>query len=342
MEPILRIEDLSVSFCTPQGEVEAIRGVSLSLKKGEILAVVGESGSGKSVLCRAVMRLLPPRAKIKSGRIIADGEDLVRFSENEMRRLRGRFFSMVLQDPLASLHPTMSVGAQIAEAVLQQKNVSKAQAAQRALALLQSVGIDDAPRRFALPPHYFSGGMRQRCVLAVALAGTPQILFADEPTTALDVTMQAQILDLLRQLRRETGLSIVFASHDLGAVARVADRVAVMYAGKVVEIGTAEDIFYDPRHPYTWALLGALPTAAAKGERLRSIPGAMPNMLHPPVGDAFAARNPHALRIDYEEMPPLLRISDTHSAATWLLDPRAPHIEPPIRRKGRDAAWTRK
>lgn len=337
MKPLLEIKNLSVSFAAPEGEIEAVRDVSLTLNKGEALAIVGESGCGKSVLCKAVLKLLPKRARVKAGKVIACGEEITALSEPEMRRLRGRVLSMVFQDPLTSLNPTIPVGAQITEAILRHHPVGKAEARRRALALLDLVGIADPAERFALQPHYFSGGMRQRCVLAIALACGPEILFADEPTTALDVTTQAQILDLLRDLQRRMGLSIVFISHDLGVVARIADRIAIMYAGKVVELGTAEDIFYDPRHPYTWALLGALPSLAKKGGRLSGIPGMPPSMLHPPKGDAFAARSAYAMRIDYEQMPPMTKVSETHSAATWLLHPGAPSVRRPVfagRRRG--------
>lgn len=326
----LEIEHVSVSFDTPQGEIEAVRDVSLTLRRGEILALVGESGCGKSVLCKAAMRLLPRRARIKAGRILADGEDVARASERRMCALRGRFFSMAFQNPLTALHPTLSVGAQIAEAAWAHGE-GKAAAKARAAALLARVGIRRAEARFDLRPHYFSGGERQRVALAVALACRPQVLFADEITTALDVTVQTQILDLLRELREIETLSVVFVSHDLGAVARVADRVAVLYAGRLVEIGTVEEIFYDARHPYTWGLLGAHPALCARGEALSCIAGMPPDLLNPPPGDAFAARNPYALRIDYEEAPPLFRISETHSAATWLLDKRAPQVAPPRR-----------
>ena len=213
--------------------------------------------------------------------------------------------------------------------------MSREDAQKLAVEMLHRVGIDDPAQRMLLQPHYFSGGMRQRCVLAIALALNPHILFADEPTTALDVTVQAQMLDLLRNIQRKTGIGIVLVSHDLGVVARVADRVAVMYAGKIVEIGTAEEIFYDPRHPYTWGLLGALPSQAVENGELRGIPGMPPTLLDPPPGDAFAERNQYAMKIDYERMPPMFPVSETHSAATWLLDERAPAVTPPVTIKRR-------
>lgn len=300
MADLLNVEHLSVSFFTPAGEVQAVRDVSFSLKAGEVLAIVGESGCGKSVLCKSILRLLPQTAKIKSGKIIVDGTDITAYREREMTALRGSLFSMVFQDPMTALDPTMTIGAQIAEAVLAHK------------------------------PKLEKTAVRERVVLAIALAGNPRILFADEPTTALDVTIQAQILDLLRDVQRKLGTATVFVTHDLGVVARVADRVAVMYAGKIVETGTAEEIFYDPRHPYTWGLLRSLPALSRGKETLPSIPGMPPTLIDPPQGDVFAPRNEYALAIDYEEAPPMFRVSDTHYAATWLLDERAPKITPPV------------
>jgi peptide/nickel transport system ATP-binding protein len=328
---ILELRNLSVSFDTPEGEVEAVRDVSLSLTGGETLAVVGESGCGKTVMCQSVMKLLPKTAKIKQGRIIACGEDITDYTDGQMRPLRGSVFSMIFQDPMTTLNPTIPVGSQITEAIHRHKKVSREEARNQAEKLLSLVGIDDPLRRMRLQPHFFSGGMRQRCVLAIALALNPKILFADEPTTSLDVTVQANMLDLLRDLQKKTGIGIVFISHDLGVVARIADRVAVMYAGRIVEIGTTEEIFYDPHHPYTWGLLRALPSAAMETGALCQIPGMPPSLLCPPPGDAFAARNEYALAIDYKQAPPMFKISDTHSAATWLLDKRAPAIARPVR-----------
>ena len=330
MSELLEVKDLSVTFPSPQGDVQAVRGVSFTLRPGEVLAVVGESGCGKSALCRAVLGLLPPKAKI-AGEIRVNGTDICGLRERELRRLRGKLFSMVFQDPLTALNPTMTVGAQIAEAVrVHDRRAGRAAVEARVEELMALVGIQDAPTRKKLWPHQFSGGMRQRAVLAIALAGDPQILFADEPTTALDVTIQAQILDLLRELQQKLGTATVLVSHDLGVVARAADRVAVMYAGRIVEIGTAEEVYYDPRHPYTWALLRALPALARHGEPLYTIPGMPPTLIDPPAGDAFAERNEYALAIDYREQPPMFRVTDTHYAATWLLDPRAPQVTPPI------------
>lgn len=331
MSALLEVDHLAVSFYPAAGEVQAVRGVSFSLQRGEVLAIVGESGCGKSVLCKSIMGLLPDVARIKSGSIRVRGEELVGKSERELQKLRGRLFSMVFQDPMTSLNPTMPIGRQIAEAVrVHAPELPRAAVRARMLELMQLVGIDRAPERMKLCPHHFSGGMRQRAVMAIALAGSPEILFADEPTTALDVTIQAQILDLLREVQRQLGTATVFVTHDLGVVARVADRVAVMYAGKIVETGTVDEIFYDTRHPYTWGLLRSLPAFSRGEEELAAIPGMPPALLDPPKGDAFAARNPWALAIDYEEEPPMFRVSDTHYAATWLLDPRAPKITLPV------------
>lgn len=329
MEPILQLKNLSISFDTTSGEVEAVRDVNLTLQKGEILAIVGESGCGKTVLSQSVLKLLPKTSSIKSGKIIVDGEDITYYKEKQMRNIRGSVLSMVFQDPMTTLNPTIPIGKQITEAILKHNKVTKEEAKRRAIEMLDLVGIEDPVYRFALQPHFFSGGMRQRCVLAIALASNPKILFADEPTTSLDVTVQAKMLDLLLDIRQKRDISIVFISHDLGVVARIADRVAVMYAGKIVEVGTAEEVFYDPRHPYTWGLLATLPSNTKEGEQLRSIPGMPPVMLDPPPGDAFAVRNEYALKIDYEEMPPMFQISPTHFAATWLLDERAPKVNPP-------------
>lgn len=326
---LLKLDNLSVSFYNPRGEVEAVRDVNLTLNKGEILAIVGESGCGKTVMSKSVLKLLPKSAKIKQGKIIVDGEDITNYSEKQMRNIRGSLLSMVFQDSMTTLNPTIPIGKQIMESILKHNKISKSEAKERALEMLNLVGIDDAVHRFDLQPHYFSGGMRQRGALAIALASNPKILFADECTTALDVTVQAKIIDLLLEIRDKMGIGIVFVSHDLGVVARIADRVAIMYAGKIVEIGTAEEIFYDCRHPYTWGLLSALPSMAKKGEMLKSIPGMPPSMINLPEGDAFALRNEYAMAIDYKIMPPMFKITETHSAATWLLDKRAPQIDKP-------------
>lgn len=324
---LLEARNLSVAIHTPEGIVQAVRDVSFSLRRGEVLAIVGESGSGKSILCKSIMRLLPPSAQIVAGQILVDGVDIAGCGRREMERMRGKTFSMVFQDPLAALNPTMRIGAQIGEAVkVHAPQLAKRAVAARVAELLALVGIEHGAERQKLYPHQLSGGMRQRCVMAIALASEPRILFADEPTTSLDVTIQAQILDLLVSIQQKFRIATIFVTHDLGVVARAADRVAILYAGKIVEIGTAEEIFYDPRHPYTWGLLRSLPVLSKGKRELPTIPGRPPSLLKPPPGDAFAYRNPCALAIDYEEMPPLFRVTDTHFAATWLLAPEAPEM----------------
>lgn len=330
MENILELKNLTVSIDSPMGKVEAVRGVSLALRPGEILAIVGESGCGKSMLCRSIMKLLPRSARIEGGQIIANGADITGYSQRDMNRLRGKLFSMVLQDPMTALDLTQTVEAQIAEAVrVHSPRLDRQAVHRRVMELMELVGIPQPEKRGKLYPYHFSGGQRQRVVMAIALAADPKILLADEPTTALDVTVQAQILDLLKDIQHRLHTATILVSHDLGVVARAADRVAIMYAGRIVEIGTAEDIYYDPRHPYTWGLMRSLP-ALAKGGQLYTIPGMPPSLVHPPRGDAFACRNEYALAIDYEEAPPMFRVSDTHYAATWLLDERAPRVTPPI------------
>lgn len=327
MVNLLEVKNLSVNIKETAGTVQAVRDVSFSLRAGEVLAIVGESGSGKSILCRAILRLLPPTAKIAAGQILVDGVDISGFCEREMEKMRGKVFSMVFQDPSATLNPTMSIGAQIAEAVtVHAPQLNRKEVGARVLELLNLVGIDHGKERQKLYPHHFSGGMRQRCVMAIALASMPRILFADEPTTSLDVTMQAQILDLLISIQQKFRIATIFVTHDLGIVARAADRVAIMYAGKIVEIGTTEEIFYDSRHPYTWGLLRSLPSFSRGQKELPTIPGSPPSLMNLPPGDAFSYRNPYALAIDYEKMPPMFQVTDTHFAATWLLHPKAPNI----------------
>ena len=326
-ETILSVQDLRVSFRAYGGTVQALRGISLELKKGETLAIVGESGSGKSVTSKAIMGILPMNASIDEGSIMYDGMDLTRVDESRMHEIRGKRIGLVFQDPLSSLNPIMKVGKQIME-VLTRQGMSKARAREQALQLMRDVGIPEPERRIDQYPFQFSGGMRQRIVIAIALAGNPEILICDEPTTALDVTVQARILELINKIRAERNLSVIFITHDMGVVAQMADRICVMYAGKVVETGTAEEIFFEPAHPYTWALLSSMPDLETK-ERLEAIPGTPPNMIHPPKGDAFAVRNRYALEIDYETEPPMFRLSPTHMAATWLLHPDAPKVDMP-------------
>ncbi|MCM3124843.1 ABC transporter ATP-binding protein [Mesobacillus sp. AQ2] len=336
MENILEVKDLNISFHTFAGEVQAIRGVNFDLKKGETLAIVGESGSGKSVTTKAIMRLLPPgNSEIKNGQILFDGKDLTKLTDRQMQKIRGKDISMIFQDPMTSLNPTMTVGKQIMEPLIKHQNMSKSTAMERAVQLLKLVGIPKPELRVKQYPHQFSGGMRQRVVIAIALACNPKVLIADEPTTALDVTIQAQILELMKDLQKKIDTSIIFITHDLGVVANVADRVAVMYGGKIVEIGTVDEVFYNPQHPYTWGLISSMPSLDAKEEELYAIPGTPPNLLHPPKGDAFAPRNEYAMQIDLEEQPPMFKVSDTHYAATWLLHPDAPKVEPPEAVKSR-------
>ncbi|CAG9612867.1 Oligopeptide transport ATP-binding protein OppD [Bacillus rhizoplanae] len=330
MKTLLEVKDLHVSFDTHAGEVQAVRGVTFDLKKGETLAIVGESGSGKSVTSKALMDLIPkPPGRIKNGEIIFDGRDLTKLTEKEMQQIRGKEIAMIFQDPMTSLNPTMTIGNQIMEGLIKHQGMSKADARKVAVELLDLVGIPNPEARLKQYPHQFSGGMRQRVVIAMALACNPKLLIADEPTTALDVTIQAQILELMKDIQQKTEAAIIFITHDLGVVANVADRVAVMYAGKVVEIGTVDEIFYNPKHPYTWGLLASMPSLDGGEEELYAIPGTPPDLLKPPKGDAFAARNPKALKIDFEMEPPLFKVSDTHYAATWLLHEQAPNVEPP-------------
>ena len=325
-EHILQVNHLEVSFRTGSGLVRAVRDISFRLEKGRTLAIVGESGSGKSVTSRAIMGLLAPNAQVGGGEILYKGKDLLKMPEKELCKLRGGKIAMIFQDPLSALDPIMPIGKQIAETMVINGKLSPADAKNRAIQLMEEVGIREAKSRYGKYPFEFSGGMRQRIVIAIALAADPEILICDEPTTALDVTIQAQILELLGRLKEERHLSMIFITHDLGVVANVADDIAVMYAGKIVERGTAEDVFYDPRHPYTWALLNAMPDLETAG-KLQAIPGSPPNMHQPIIGDAFAPRNPYAMQIDFEQQPPMFEISPTHAAATGLLHPNAPKVK---------------
>ena len=328
MEPILQVKDLTVSFRAFAGKVQAVRGVSFELNRGETLAIVGESGSGKSVTIKTVLGILAKNATIESGEIWYQGEDMAKYTEQDFYKIRGKKISLVFQDPLSALNPIMKIGKQITEALILSKSIDRDGAKARAIELMDAVGIPQPELRYDQYPFQFSGGMRQRIVIAIALASNPEVLICDEPTTALDVTIQAKILELINEIKRERGLSIIFITHDMGVVANMADRICVMYAGKIVEVGTSDEIFYEPAHPYTWARLSSMPDLDTK-EELFSIPGAPPNMLAPPKGDAFAPRNKYALEIDFEEEPPFFKLSDTHYAATWLLHPDAPKVEMP-------------
>lgn len=325
---ILEIKNLHVSFNTYNGKVQAVRGVNIALKKGETLAIVGESGSGKSVTVRSVMQLLANNTNYDQGEIFFEGEDLLLKSDKEMQSIRGQKIAMIFQDPMTSLNPVMKIGDQIAESIRLHQKKSRKEAYKLASELLELVGIENPVQRMKQYPFQFSGGQRQRIVIAIALACEPKILIADEPSTALDVTIQAQILELFKKIQKELEMSIIFITHDLGVVANVADRVAVMYAGKIVEIGQLVDVFYNPRHPYTWGLISSMPTTSTSGQ-LNTIPGSPPDLLDPPIGDAFAIRSDYAMAIDFESEPPLFRISDTHYAATWLEHPQAPEMNPP-------------
>ncbi len=338
-EKILEVKNLHVNFKTYAGKVKAIRNVNFDLEKGQTLAIVGESGSGKSVTTKTLMGLNAQNAEIPEGELLYKGKDLLKLSEVEWQKLRGNEISMIFQDPMTSLDPTMKIGKQIAEPLIKHKGMSKKEALARALDLMKQVGIPAAQEHINDYPHQWSGGMRQRAVIAIALAGDPEILIADEPTTALDVTIQAQIMHMMAELQERISSSIIFITHDLGVVAGFAHKVAVMYAGEIVEYGTVEEIFYNPQHPYTWGLLDSMPTVDSTVDRLVSIPGTPPDLLNPPKGDAFAARNKYALDIDFDEEPPFFEVSPTHFAKTWLLDPRAPKVEPSEKIKARWARW---
>jgi oligopeptide transport system ATP-binding protein len=335
-EVVLRVTDLRISFSTYVGEVQAVRGTSFDLRQGETLAIVGESGSGKSVAARSIMRLNPESNTIvRGGEILFEGEDLLKLSERRMQEIRGPKIAMVFQDPMTSLDPTMRVGRQITESLKKHLGMTGNAAKRRALELLKLVGIPNPGDRFRQYPHQFSGGMRQRVVIAIALACDPQVLIADEPTTALDVTIQAQILELLRELQERLGMSIILITHDLGVVASTAHRIAVMYGGKIIETGTVREIFYNPKMPYTWGLLASIPLLTAdRSQDLIPIPGTPPDATDPPKGCPFTARCPYAMRICEEEMPGYTTFSNEHRAACWLHHQMAPNVEPPARVRG--------
>ncbi len=338
-EEILRVRNLDISFQTTAGVVNAVRGVNLRVNRGETVAIVGESGSGKSVSAKAIMGILAKNGTIDRGQITfsyyRNPEEKVTREILEMKKddirshINGKRIAMVFQDPMTSLNPLMPVGKQIMEGMIWHYHTPKEEAYEKALELMKLVGITDAEKRIKNYPHQLSGGMRQRIVIAIALACDPELLICDEPTTALDVTIQAKILELIHDIQKKRQLSVIYITHDLGVVAKVADYVNVMYAGKIVESGTVEDVFYDPRHPYTWGLLSAMPDLGTNDERLYTIPGSPPNLLHKVTGDAFAPRNKYALKIDSRLEPPMFKISETHSAATWLMHPRAPKVDMP-------------
>ncbi|MFG6149746.1 ABC transporter ATP-binding protein [Halobacillus sp. B23F22_1] len=324
MEKILDIKDLHVSFVTYGGEVQAVRGVNLELYKGETLAIVGESGCGKSVTANSIMKLIPsPPGKIKKGSIYFKGKDMTKLSNKKVRKIRGVDISMIFQDPMTALNPTLTIGNQLTEGLKQHRSISSKQANDQAIEMLNLVGIPNPDERMKQYPHQFSGGMRQRIVIAMALICEPELLIADEPTTALDVTIQAQILQLFQKIQRETGVSIILITHDLGVVAKIANRIAVMYAGKVIETGTRQEIFYRPNHPYTQGLLNSVPRLDQKGEKLVPIVGTPPDLFSPPEGCPFTARCPKAMEVCSRVYPFQTELSDTHAVDCWLQDERA-------------------
>ncbi|MDR1697785.1 MAG: ABC transporter ATP-binding protein [Erysipelotrichaceae bacterium] len=355
-KPIISVKDLIVGFYTHGKKVDVIRGVSLNVYRGETLAIVGESGSGKSVFTKTFTGMLDANGYIKQGEILFDDMDLAKvakksrslkgkekivlenkdsngpkpMSKKDWLKIRGKRIATIFQDPMTSLNPLFSIGFQISEVLIKHHHMTRKQAKEEAIKLLEKVKIPDAARRYRDFPFQYSGGMRQRVVIAIALACRPEILICDEPTTALDVTVQNQILDLIKELQQEYKWTTIFITHDLGVVANVASRIAVMYGGQIVEYGTSEDIFYRPAHPYTWALLSSLPQLGVKGEPLSYIPGNPPTFSSEIIGDAYAPRNKYALKIDFLKESPMFQISETHFAKTWLLDPRAPKIEKPV------------
>ena len=337
--PLLEIKNLKTFFKTRNGTVKAVNDVSYSIMPGKTLGIVGESGSGKSVSAMSVLRLLDANGYIAGGTVTFDGQDLAKISTQEMYHIRGNKISVIFQEPMTSLNPVFSVKRQLSEPFRIHRGMNKKEAAKAALKMLADVKIPNPEVVLKQYPHQLSGGMRQRVMIAMALACEPKLLIADEPTTALDVTIQAQILELIKAMQKKYDLTTIYITHDLGVVANVADRIAVMYAGDIIELGKCDEVFYDPRHPYTWALLSSLPQLGVKNEPLYSIQGTPPNLFHEVKGDAFAPRNPKALKIDFVERPPFFEVTPTHYARTWLMDPRAPKVEPPehvrvLREKG--------
>ncbi len=336
---LLDVKNLHVSFDTYGGEVKAVRGVSFSLDKGETLAIVGESGCGKSVTAQSIMQLIPmPPGKIKSGEVWLDGRDLLKYSDNEMEKVRGKEISMIFQDPMTSLNPTMKVGKQIMEALVKHQNMSKSEAKETAVEMLKLVGLPNPERRVEQYAHEYSGGMRQRAMIAIALSCNPKLLIADEPTTALDVTIQAQIMELMADLQKKLDTAIILITHDLGVVADVAKKIAVMYAGVIIEYGTYKDIFYNPKHPYTWGLLLSVPRLDVKKDlRLVPIEGTPPDLISPPKGCPFAARCEHAMKVCKEIMPEEIKVDSSgdgdHFARCWLYNDLAPKVDNPVTKR---------
>lgn len=328
---ILSASDVQVEFTVHGRQLKAIRNISIDLYDGETLAIVGESGSGKSVFTKTFTGMLDSNGAVTNGRAIFEGKDLYQNkTDADWEKIRGKKIATIFQDPMTSLNPIMTIGKQITEVIMKHQGKNFDDAKAEAIRLMDEVGIYNAAERFDEYPFMYSGGMRQRIVIAIALACHPEILICDEPTTALDVTVQAQIIRLIKKLQKDYGYSIIFITHDLGVVANVADRVAIMYAGQIIEYGKVDEIFYDPKHPYTWGLLSSLPQLGIKGEPLYAIHGTPPSLYDDIKGDAFAPRSDYAMKIDFEEEPPMFAVSDTHFAKTWLLDPRAPKVEPPV------------
>ena len=327
---ILSVKDLEVKFKVRDRVLTAIRRISMDFEEGKVVAIVGESGSGKSVFTKTFTGMLEVNGEVSGGEIWFEGQDLTKIKkDSEWEKIRGKKIATVFQDPMTSLNPVKTIGDQISEVIIKHQGKSKSEAKQMAIEMMGKVGIKDPDKRYDEYPFMYSGGMRQRIVIAIALACRPKILICDEPTTALDVTIQAQIIRLIKDLSEEYGFTTIYITHDLGVVANVADVVAVMYAGQIIEYGNVDEIFYDSRHPYTWGLLSSLPQLGEKGEDLFAIRGTPPSLFEEVKGDAFAPRSNYAMKIDYEQEPPFFKVSDTHYAKTWLLDPRAPKVEPP-------------
>ena len=333
MERLLDIKNLETSFKTSAGEVHAVRGISFYLEKGEALGIVGESGCGKSVTMMSIMRLLDGNGRIVGGQIDFDGKDISNVKEVEMEAIRGNDIGMIFQDPMTSLNPVFTIGDQIMEPLLKHRKISRAEAKKEAINMLGLVGIPSPEKRMKQYPHEFSGGMRQRAMIAMSLICEPKLIIADEPTTALDVTIQAQILDLMKDLKEKLHTAIILITHDLGVVADVCSRINVMYGGIIVETGTTEDIFYRGKHPYTWGLLRSVPNPKEDmREKLVPIEGQPPDLLNPPVGCPFAARCDYAMKICLQKQPPLFEIGEKHQVACWLCHEDSPKVESPIRR----------
>ena len=329
-DTLLEVRDLQVEFSTKMGIVRVLDKVNLKVDPRQTVGIIGESGCGKSMMALSIMGLVPiPPGRIAGGEILYRGIDLLTLEKDAILDIRGKRIAMIFQEPMNSLNPVFTVGNQLVETLLRHEDMTRRDAWDKSVDMLKAVGIPSPEKRMHDYSFQMSGGMRQRVMIAMSLCLDPDILIADEPTTALDVTVQAQILDLLREMQDRVGASIIMITHDLGVVANIADRVAVMYAGDIVEIGTSDEIYYDPRHPYTWALLSSMPQMGIKGEDLFNIQGTPPNLFTEIHGDAFAPRNPQALKIDFVKRPPYFTVSPTHKAKTWLLDPRAPKVEPP-------------